>query len=268
MLGSRAVRQPVLCLVFVLGTLTGSPAAADKRPLKRVSLRTTTPSPTWCAPEIEALGEDVCHVGTPPASGRRTLVVFLHGAIAKGTTWQWTQQRALARQAQQSHFEAIFPRSPLTERGYVWPGSMTAQKEHEKALIDGWGEARRKLEAKAGRPFDDVFVMGFSSGAYFVSSLALRGRLADVDGYAVFAGGSPLHGPQSEEPHRPAVFVGVCADDPQTANHSRHFGGALAANGIPHRVDERRVGHMFADAHVAHAVSFLRGANTKKQAGE
>jgi predicted esterase len=254
------VRRSLLLVLLAVCVLSTGRASAERRPLKRVSLRTQPSGPTtWCAPEFEALDDDVCHVGASPETGRRTLVIFLHGAIAKDTTWQWTQQRALARQAKQSHFEAIFPRAPLGERGYLWPGSVTAQKEHEQALVEGWTAARRKLEAKSGRPFDDVFVMGFSSGAYFVSSLALRGRL-DVDGYAVFAGGAAAHGPSAEAPHRPPVFVGVCSDDPQTAAHSRAFGGALAANGIPHRIDERHVGHMFADAHVAHAVAFLRGA--------
>ena len=34
-------------------------------------------------------------------------------------------------------------------------------------------------------PFDEVFVVGFSNGAYYAGSLALRGKL-DVAGYAVF----------------------------------------------------------------------------------
>ena len=54
--------------------------------------------------------------------------------------------------------------------------------------------------------------MGFSSGAYFVSSLALRNKLS-VDGYAVFAGGTGF-GTKTAEGEKPPVFVGVCAKLP------------------------------------------------------
>ena len=100
--------------------------------------------------------------------------------------------------------------------------------------------------------------MGFSSGAYFVSSLALRGRVK-FDGYATFAGGAGGQA-AADVPVKAPVYVGVCADDKQTANHSRAFGGALAARGWPSRVDEQKVGHMFSDIHVAHALTYLRNA--------
>lgn len=218
----------------------------------------------WCAPEVATLSDGVCHIDGGKKSDRRTLVIFLHGAIAKDTTWQWTQERALLRQAKYVGFEAIFPRSPLTEKGYVWPGTLASQEKVEQELIEGWMTAKRKLEERDGRPFDEVFVMGFSSGAYFVSSLAMRGR-ADVDGYAAFAGGTPSW-TKSEPTRRAPVFVGVCAEDDTTAAHSRAFGAGLGAAGIAHRVDEQKVGHAFSDVHVAHAVSYLRHANRTRVA--
>ena len=222
--------------------------------------------PAWCAPEYDALADGVCHVGSTAGESRRTLVVFLHGAIAQNVTWQHLQERALARQAKQSHFEAIFPRAPLGPGGFVWPGggSGPATEGAEDQMIAAWTRARRALEARNGRAFDDVFVMGFSSGAYFASSLALRGKLK-VDGYAVFAGGSafaPAPGPDAPA-RKPPVFVGVCTEDAQTAGHSRAFAGALAARGFPLRVDEQPIGHMFGDVHVAHAVGWLRAQHTK-----
>ncbi len=237
--------------------------AARAEPHVEASMTNARPSPAWCAPEVEELTEGVCHIDGGQPEGRRTLVIFLHGAIAKDTTWQWTQERALLRQARQAHFEAIFPRAPLGTSGYVWPGSLRAQQGVEQELIDGWIAARKMLEAKSGKPYDDVFVMGFSSGAYFVSSLALRGRL-DVDGYAVFAGGVAYAPRPGETPHPTPVFVGVCANDPHTAPDSRALGGALSMRGWPHRVDEEHVGHMFSDVHVVHAVSYLRRAAARR----
>lgn len=215
----------------------------------------------WCAEELETLPNGLCHVDGGQRDDRRTLVVFLHGAIAKDVDWQWLQQRALTRQAKQSKFEAVFARAPLGPSGFVWPGTAAAQATSEQELIDGWREARAFLEKRSGKPYDEVFLMGFSSGAYFVSSLALRGRAA-FDGYATFAGGSAGWRAAGDVGTKAPVYVGVCAADRQTAGHSRAFGAALAARGWPHRVDEQRVGHMFSDVHVAHALTYLRHARS------
>jgi predicted esterase len=216
----------------------------------------------WCAEEYETLPNGLCHIDGGQKDGRRTLVVFLHGMIGKDVDWQWLQEKALARQAKQSKFEAVFARAPLGPGGYVWPGTLAAQESSEQELIDGWNEARAFLEKRNGKAYDEVFLMGFSSGAYFVSALALRGRV-NFDGYAVFAGGAGGIA-SAEVATKAPVYVGVCADDSQTANHSRNFGGALAARGWPHRVDEQPVGHMFADVHVMHALSYLRSSTTKR----
>jgi predicted esterase len=120
--------------------------------------------------------------------------------------------------------------------------------------------AKNILEKRGGRPFEDVFVMGFSSGAYFASSLAMRGKL-DVDGYAVFAGGQPMPAPREPEVRRAPVFVGVCANDTTTAAHSRAFAGSLAAAGIPRMVLEQNVGHDLSDVHLVSALGFLRRMN-------
>ena len=213
----------------------------------------------WCAEPFETLPNGLCHIdGGQRDGGRRTLVIFLHGAIAKDVDWQWLQERALARQAKQNEFEAIFARAPLGPNGYVWPGTASAQESSEQELIDGWNAARAFLEKRNGVPYDDVFLMGFSSGAYYVSSLALRGR-AHFDGYATFAGGGGWH-TAADVPFKAPVYVGVCANDRQTASHSRAFGSLLAARGWPRRVDEQKVGHMFSDIHVAHALAYLRSA--------
>ncbi len=252
----RAVPIAAFAACLVASVVAHAEPSADKA-------KSAPSQPSWCAPEFEALSDGVCHVGSSEGGGRRTLVIFLHGAIAKDVTWQHTQERALARQAKQSKFEAIFPRAPLGPGGFVWPGTVSAQEGVEQELVSSWTHARRTLEARNGKPFDDVFVMGFSSGAYFVASLALRGRLK-VDGYAVFAGGGAVQAPAEGPARKPPVFVGVCAEDAQTADHSRAFGAAVAGRGFPHRIDEQPVGHMFGDVHVAHAVAWLRAEHEKR----
>lgn len=251
------MRKTVL-LVAALAALVSSAAAAP--PKKKAAPRDVP----WCSPEVEALREDTCYIDGRRGAreGKRTLVVFLHGAIAKHTDWSWTQERALLRQAKASGFEAIFPRAPDNGVGYAWPGGAEAQKKHEADLIASWKRAQKQLESKHGARFDEVFVMGFSSGAYYVSSLALRGRL-QVDGYATFAGGSIGHH-KSDAGRKLPVYVGICGADRQTAAHSRGFAGELATRGFPVRAEEHRVGHMFADPHVARAIAFLRAQNADK----
>jgi predicted esterase len=205
---------------------------------------------------------DVCYLdGRAPSgssvSARRTLVIFLHGAIAKNTTWSWNHERMLLRLAKGTGVEVIFPRSPETEVGFVWPGSVEAQERVEQELIDRWMAAKDSLEKRDGRAFDDVFLMGFSSGAYFASSLAMRGRV-DVDGYATFAGGQPMSARSTPVLQWSPVFVGVCANDETTASHSRAFASSLSAAGIPRAVVERQVGHGLDHIHFTSALSFLR----------
>lgn len=212
----------------------------------------------WCGQGFEALPNDVCHIdGRKNHDGKRTLVIWLHGVIGKKTDWSQKHQKMLQRVAKASNVEVIFPKAPEADTVYAWPGTAESQEKKEGALIDQWMNAKTILEKRENKSYDEVFVFGFSSGAYFTSSLAMRGRV-DVDGYAVFAGGQPM--PAKTEPvtHFAPVFVGVCADDAQTANHSRAFGGSLAAAGIPRMVSEQRVGHGLSEVHWVQALAFLR----------
>ncbi len=261
---ARVLLARVVLVAGVAGALTLAPAASAAAGSKVVK-QATGPTP-WCAPEVEALPGDVCYLdGNSKAQARRTLVIFLHGAIAKNTSWSQNHERMLLRLAKATGIEVLFPQSPLTAVGYVWPGAVEKQESVEKDLIDGWMAAKRLVEKRDTRPFDDVFVMGFSSGAYFASSLAMRGRL-DVDGYAVFAGGQPMGARATPVERFSPVFVGVCANDSTTAAHSRAFAGSLAAAGIPRAVREQRVGHGLDHVHFTSALAYLRSKNRSRLA--
>jgi predicted esterase len=252
-------------LVAAVALVLAAPFVGQATPARaqKFTLATLSYQPAWCAPEMDPLADDVCHIeGTPAPDGRRTLVIFLHGVIAKNTMWQWLQERGIARSAKQLHFEAIVPQAPRVgpkgAGGFAWPGGLGPSKKgpDEDALLEGWAHARRMLEERSGRPFDEVYVVGFSSGAYFATSLALRARL-DVDGYILLAGGSPgSPGPDA----RPApVFVGVCEQDHASAPEARQLGHLLLSHGWPARIDEQPVGHGVSDVHMAHALGWFRG---------
>jgi predicted esterase len=253
---SFSLRTALPLAAFTLAHALGAPIAHAEAIYSEPRIKPTDDAPAWCARETEELPGDVCYLAGG-AGAHRTLVVFLHGAIAKGTTWQHNHQRGLLGLAKGNHVDVIFPKAPLSDKGYVWQGPRVLDEEDR--LVEGWMRAKQLLEKRAGRPYEEVFVMGFSSGAYFASTLAMRGRL-DVDGYAVLAGGSSAPPPPKPVRHWAPVFVGVCANDTTSANDSRAFAAALATANIPRAVSEQPIGHGMSHVHFAYAISYLRAA--------
>jgi predicted esterase len=255
--------------LLVVSLAFGPIFAASSARAETFTLAPLPYQPVWCAAELDPLTPDVCHIaGTPAPDGRRTLVIFLHGVIAKNTMWQWLQERAIARSAKLLHFDAIVPQAPRVgpngAGGFAWPGLRALHGAESDALVEGWTRARRKLEQKNGHPFDEVFVVGFSSGAYFATSLALHEKL-HVDGYVVLAGGTTSTPSPNVRPK--PVFIGVCANDGASAPQARELGHLLAARGWPTRVDEQAVGHGVSDVHMAHALGWLRAQRPQNAPG-
>jgi len=178
------------------------------------------PHMAWCAAELETLPGDVCFAPVahqPDAT--RTLVIFLHGLVKAGAGWQHSQMRLAARGGKRLGFSVLAPRGKKGISRYgadmvSWPTSRAARAAHEAALLSTWVSSQKLIEKRQGAPFDEVFVVGFSNGAYYAGSLALRGRLS-VDGYAVFAGGSPYR-PSAAVDKRAPIFVGISSKDDTT----------------------------------------------------
>lgn len=276
---SRAARAAALLATAALATTThlagarepsapgseGEKAKSSSRPASGKAAAGAEAKP-WCAPEVTTLSDHVCTFdGGPSPEGRRTLVIYLHGAYAETPGFAWLQQRAMALHAKRHGFTVLLPTSPKGQVGYVWPTSQSAQEEQEATILAGIKRGRAELEKRAGKPFDEVFVIGFSSGAYYASSLALRSAL-DVDGYVILAGGASWvrPGALATSAKRAPVFVGVSAADPQTAGHSRSFAGSLASFHWPFRVEERNAGHMVDWTFMAHGLAWLRAQTAAK----
>jgi predicted esterase len=244
-------------LVIGLWVAAATGAASASADESRSTPKANGPKP-WCAPEVSELSDHVCYFdGGTPADGRRTLVVYLHGVLATTPGFQWLQQRAMAIHAKRLNFTVLLPTSPKVDGGYGWPTSVAAQKEHEAEIVSGIEKGRADLEQRLGHRFDETFVVGFSSGAYYASSLAVRGAL-DVDGYMVLAGGAPWVRSEIKATKRAPVFVGISGADRQTAGHSRAFAGVLAGAGWPYRAEERNATHMVDWVFMAHGMQWLR----------
>jgi len=261
---SRITSLGIVALVgvgAVLASTLVAHVAAAEGPAARPAEDRSAAKP-WCAPEVSELSDHVCTFdGGPTAEGRRTLVVYLHGAYATSPGFAYLQQRAMALHAKRHSFTVLLPTSPRTAGGFVWPTSQAAREEQEAKILAGLKRSRAELEKRHGK-FDETFVIGFSSGAYYSSSLALRGAL-DVDGYLVLAGGAawarpPQVGPDAVATRRAPVFVGVSAADAQTRDHSRAFAGTLAELKWPFKVEERNAGHMVDWGFMAHGMEWLR----------
>ena len=207
---------------------------------------------------MSELSDHVCYVdGGTPADGRHTLVIYLHGALSKKPGFAYMQQRAMALHAKKHSFTAVIPTGPSDGVGFVWPAAPKDLKEKEPAILAGLQKARADVEKRVGHSFDETFVVGFSSGAYYASSLVLRSAL-DVDGYIVLAGGAGWVPPAEGSGKRAPVFVGVSAADPLSASHSRGMAGALSGMHWPYRAEERAVGHGVDWTFMAHGIAWLR----------
>jgi predicted esterase len=226
----------------------------------------TATNTRWCAPELAALSEHSCFFEPetqPKTLSNRVLVIFFHGLVGDGSSWQWEQQRLMARTAAAYGFSALMPRGRLgigpgrDPAVRAWPNSAQAQHAVESEVLAELSEARRAVELQRGS-FDKVLVFGFSNGAYYAASLALRGKLA-VDGYGVFAGGSGnrydgLLAAKAER--RVPIFVGYGTRDP---DHSRQVQllALLRRQSWPHRGKAANVGHTVTDGQIRAALSFL-----------
>jgi predicted esterase len=244
---------PLLALL----ACTLAAAAARAEPQRGAKSAPSEPK-SWCAPEVSELSDHVCWFdGGAQADGRRTLVIYLHGAYAQTPGFAYMQERAMAFHAKRHSFTVLMPTGPSDGVGFVWPASAKDQKEKEPAILAGIARGRAELEKKQGRPFDETFVVGFSSGAYYASSLASRGAL-DVDGFIVLAGGAGWAVRPDAATKRAPVFVGVSAADTLSAAHSRGLAGALASASWPFKVEERNAGHTVDWTFMSHGISWLR----------
>ena len=228
--------------------------------------------PRWCAPELEVLAHEVClYVPQRGEQKPTTVVIFLHSLVGRGTNWQWEQQRTMVQAADRHGFAVLMPRGRLgvgpggATDIWAWPTAQRTEAVHEPALVREWTNAREAAEKRLGR-FERTLVYGFSSGAYYAASLALRNAIG-AQGYAVFAGGSgskwKASGAKSIT-NRPPVFVGYGTKDPSRRD-PQAYARLLKELDWPHRLDAAPVGHTVTNEQLRRAFEFLTRAPKARQ---
>ncbi len=240
------------------------PSASDMSPVPNESRR------RWCAAELQALTNEVCaFVPDAPSTGPRTLIIHLHGVIPPETTSQWNQQRAAAKVGTSYGFTVIMPRGRRgigpsgKEEWWAWPTDIDARGKFEHSLVSEWLGAKAALEKKAGAPFERTYIFGFSNGAYYATSLAMRGVVA-VNGYALFAGGSgaPYHESDGRKnKNRVPIAVAWGAADPAHEKQEDLVKLLDRLRWPSISLGHQHTGHVMTEMQVAEALGYLGSAN-------
>lgn len=228
------------------------------------------PAPAWCVEGTATVDEGMCYFeplreGTAePIEAPTTLVIFLHSLVRANSDWQYEQQRLMMRTASVMNVALLMPRGRAgigpgqDPRTVAWPGSPRTQEQYEQAVLEEWDRARASVEATRGQRFERVLIFGFSNGAYYATTLAVRQRYP-ADGYGLFAGGTGSKYNRllaSRSGARVPVFVGYGTKDP-AANDMRSLARMLGDLGWPHQVKTANIGHWVSDAQLQSAVRFL-----------
>jgi predicted esterase len=222
--------------------------------------------PRWCAPELETLDDEVCLYVPQRGMTQKTVVIFLHSLVGRGTDWQWEQQRTMMMAADRHGVAVLMPRGRLglgpgrAPDVWAWPTAQRTEAAVEQSLIAEWSAARAVAEKRHGA-FERELVFGFSSGAYYAASLALRNPIG-AEGYGVFAGGSgskwKAAGAKSVT-DRPRVFIGYGTKDPSRRD-PQAYARLLKELDWPHRLDAAPVGHTVTNEQLKRAFEYLAAA--------
>jgi predicted esterase len=235
----------------------------------------------WCEDGWSALSEDVCYVLPTPAEGKpRRLLVYLHGIVPPRpqSPQKHAVQDAVLRACRRAQAAALVPRGV---RGvgpaqavdwWAWPTTPTSIARLAPSIVLRWQQAKEKLEALAGAPFERTYVAGSSNGAYFLTALAIRGDLPTaafpVDGFGAMSGGAA--GPGATERLATAsprpFYVGFGTYDEETKAGARALAAAVHAAHWPLRVAEHPLPHGASEVYIDEAFEFWDEPDTSADA--
>lgn len=264
----RLALVPLAVVPLTLAPLTlvaGGGGVAQAEPAAPKSV------PPWCVDGTTVLDEGMCYFEPASADGAEagaetpsTLIVFLHSLVRANSDWQYEQQRLMLRTASAMNVALLMPRGRAgigpgqDPRTVAWPGSPRTQEQYEAAMLAEWDRARVAVETKRGQRFSRLLIFGFSNGAYYATTLAVRQRYP-ADGYGLFAGGTGSKYNRllaSRSGARVPVFVGYGTKDP-AAGDMRSLARMLGDLGWPHQVKPANIGHWVSDAQLQSAIRFL-----------
>jgi predicted esterase len=250
-------------------SLPGSPRAAGRGAPSRDALPASWPAieppvrSPWCSEGLTTLDSHACFI--LPAAPTRTLLIYLHGIVPPNdeSPEKTKVQGVILKSAQRAGVVTLVPRGrpgfgPLGRRGWVgWPTTDDLYAKYAAEIVAELGAEQKQLEALTGITFSPVYLAGSSSGAYFVTRLALRGGI-EVDGFGAISGGT---GAETRELARLApkpFYIGYGKYDGYVRRAIPGLVGILTRAHWPLRVAEHPVDHGAREVYLEEAFAFWR----------
>jgi predicted esterase len=228
------------------------------------------PPPTaqsdFCIEGIDALDPSSCYV--LPDSPTDELLIYLHGIVppTKSSHQKTNFQTVVKVASRRANVAALMPRGRVglapkgQERWWGWPTARASYRSLAPELITEMIDQRRRLEELTGRPFRRVYLAGSSSGAYFVTALAVMQALP-VDGYGIISGGADRPDVDLTQLPRTPVYIGFGTYD-TVGNAARALGVRLARAGLPVKVGAHPRSHGTAEVYLDEAFAHFRASRS------
>jgi predicted esterase len=250
---------------------TSRPAPLARSATPEVTTEAWPPPPPsvqtdFCIEGIDALDESTCYI--LPDEPSDELLIYLHGTLppTKVSPQKTSFQRVVKAASRRAGVAALLPRgraglAPRSQRGWWgWPTSRASYQALALELVTEMQDKRRQLERLTGRTFRHLYLAGSSSGAYFVTALAVHQALP-VDGYAIISGAADRADVDLTTLPRTPVYIGFGTRD-TVGGAARSFGARLERAGLPVRVAAHPLPHGTAEIYLDEAFAHFRESHT------
>ncbi len=216
----------------------------------------------WCIEGVSVLDAESCYV--LPDTPTRTLLIYLHGIVppTEQSIQKTNFENVVKNASLRAKSAALIPRGKqgLAPKGHEkwwgWPTGAPSYRKHGPELLDKIVAKQKLLEDVAGVGFDQVYVAGSSSGAYFAAQIALHGGL-DADGFGAMSGGAGGKTDALEKLAPKPFYIGFGKHD-SVAGGARALGQLLKDAGWPVQIAEHSVGHGAKEIYIDEAFEFWR----------
>jgi predicted esterase len=242
---------------------SGSAPSSDALPSRWPAIDLPAARSSWCTEGLATLDAHSCFI--LPTSPTRTLLIYLHGIVPPSdeSPEKTKVQSVILKSAQRAGVVTLVPRGrpgfgPLGRRDWVgWPTTDELYAKYASELVGEFAREQKRLESLTGITFSRVYLAGSSSGAYFVTRLALRGGI-DVDGFGAISGGTGMETMELARLAPKPFYIGYGKYDGHVRRAIPTLVGVLTRAHWPLRVAEHPVDHGAREVYLEEAFAFWR----------
>lgn len=269
-IAERAETEPPAALSATPAASQAEPLAASATP--RAETAPWPPRPPgvqtdFCIEGIDALDAGTCYV--LPDAPTDELLIYLHGTLPPTkVSHQKTNFETVVKVAsRRAGVAALLPRgraglAPAEQEGWWgWPTSQRSYRALASELVAEMRDKQRRLEQLTARPFRRVYLAGSSSGAYFVTALAVHQTLP-ADGYGIISGAADRPDVDFTALPRVPVYIGFGTRD-TVGGAARALGARLERAGFPVKIAAHPLPHGTAEIYLDEALAHFREAHAR-----